>query len=93
MGFLKSIFGGGNKENTAEPTVTYKGFQIQVSPQNTNGGWTTEAIITMQKEEQQLTHHFIRADVSSDREGAASLAVSKAQSMIDQVGEKIFTSK
>lgn len=92
MGFLKSIFGGG-KSSVSEPPVSYKGFQIQPAPQQTNNGWSIEAIITLVKEDTELSHHFIRADVSSDRDSAVTLAVSKSQTMIDQLGEKLFSSK
>ena len=91
MKFLKSLFGGG-KEGTSneEEVVEYSGFRIQPAPKSAGHGWTTEAIITKDIDGQNRSHHFIRADQSSDREAAISLAVTKSRIMIDQVGDKIF---
>ena len=89
MKFFKSLFGS-KDEAREEEAVQYSGFSIQPTPKNVSHGWTTEAIITLQKDEETLTHHFIRADTTSDRAGAVKLTVSKAQVMIDQVGEDIF---
>ena len=91
MKFLKSLFGGGN-ENTPneDEIVEYNGFRIQPDPKSAGHGWTTEAIITKNIDGVTRSHHFIRADQSSAREDAISLAVTKSKIMIDQVGDKIF---
>lgn len=89
MSILKSLFGSRAGRQKAEQ-VQYQGYTIQPCPQNRGQGWTTEAVITLEREGQTLTHHLIRADTASDREGAARLAVSKAQRLIDEAGEKLF---
>ncbi len=91
MKFFKSLFGGsGDEVPKEEEVVVYKGFNIQPAPKNAGNGWTTEAVISMEKDDETLTHHFIRADTTANREGAVQLTVSKAQVMIDQAGESIF---
>ena len=91
MKFLKSLFGGGTADTVnEEEVVEYNGYRIQPAPKSAGHGWTTEAIITKEIDGQTRTHHFIRADQSSDRDAAVSLALTKTRIMIDQVGDKIF---
>ncbi len=89
MNILKSLL----KSRVAkqkEGRVQYQGYTIRPCPQSRGQGWTTEAVITLERAGQTLTHHLIRADTSSDQDDAARLAVSKAQRLIDEVGEKMF---
>jgi hypothetical protein len=90
--FLKNLLSGvaGETDNT-EPITVYKGFNIQPSPQDQSGGWSTEAIISKEIDGQTQTHHFIRADKTSSKQGAIELTISKAKTMVDQSGEKIFS--
>ncbi len=89
---LKSIFGGKNGgSQRAEQAVEHNGFSIQPTPNNINGGWSTEAIISKIINGETKTHNFIRADTSGSRDGAIELIISKAKMFIDQAGEKIFS--
>ena len=95
MKFLKSLFGakeGGGREPAAAQadSVEYKGYTIQPTPKNPGAGWSTEGIVSREIDGEVRTHHFIRADTSSDPDSAAQLMISKAQVMIDQVGDGIF---
>ncbi|MCY4051122.1 MAG: HlyU family transcriptional regulator [Gammaproteobacteria bacterium] len=90
MGFLKSIFGREQTKTNAEEAVIYNGFLIQPCPNKVTHGWTTEAVITFEKDGQEQTHRFLRADISFSREEAVQLTLNKAQTMIEQMGEKIF---
>ena len=63
--FLKVIFSSsGDVKGNAEPVTEYKGFNIQPTPQEASGGWSTEAIISKEIDAEVKTHHFIRADKS-----------------------------
>ena len=92
MNFFRSLFSV-NKADTLkeEEAIEYNGFHIQPAPKSAGHGWTTEAIITKECDGEIRSHHFIRADQSSDREAAISLAVTKSRIMIDQVGDNIFS--
>lgn len=89
MNLLKSLFKSRSGQKEEEP-LQYQGYTIRPCPRNHNQGWTTEAIITLETEDQTLTHHLIRADTSADKDGAVRLSVSKAQRLIDESGERIF---
>ncbi len=90
MGFLKNLFGAGRATVKKKEAVTYKGFTIQPCPKNVAHGWTTEAVITYEKNGQTKTHRFIRADISFSHEDAVDLTLNKARTMIDSTGEKSF---
>ncbi|MYB34340.1 MAG: hypothetical protein F4X92_04310 [Gammaproteobacteria bacterium] len=90
MSFLKNLFGSGRAKVNKKEAVTYKGFAIQPCPKNVAHGWTTEAVITFERDGQTQTHRFIRADISFSREDAVDLTLNKVQTMIDSMGEKSF---
>ena len=92
MKFLKSLFGAdkGEPQSAAADAVEYQGYSIQPTPKNPGAGWTTEGIVSKEIDGETRTHHFIRADTSSDADSAAQLMISKARVMIDQVGDGIF---
>ncbi len=93
MGFLKNLFGSGRATPGKEEGVLYRGFMIQPCPKSVAHGWTTEAVITFDKDGQTQTHRFVRADISFSREDAVQLTMNKVQVMIDQMGEGIFTER
>ena len=96
--FLKSIFRQSGETSTTETRsagitgefIEYQGYQIQPTPRQGKNGWTTEAIITREIEGELKTHHFIRADTTSDQNGAIELSVTKSKATIDQVGDRLF---
>ena len=89
---IKSLFSGSPSMEQPNPqeAVEYSGFRIIPHPQNTKGGWSTEATIEKEIDGETKQHHFIRADSSSGREGAVALTLSKARATIDQLGDTIF---
>ena len=91
MQFLKSLFGRNRQQVEPVPVVIYKNLTIQPSPKKSTHGWTTEAVISLERDGETLKHYFIRADFSPDKESAIELSLSKAQTMIDQMGESIFS--
>lgn len=92
--FVKSLFGGGSNNDSQpqskEAAVEYNGFRIIPCPRSDKGGWSTEAIIEKDVDGETLSHHFIRADSSSGKDGAIELILSKSKTTIDQLGDKIF---
>ena len=89
---IKALFTGSSESTSSPsaPAVEYKGFRIIPTPKNVTNGWSTEAQIEKETDGETQNHHFIRADISSGKEGAADLAISKAKVMIDQQGDGIF---
>ncbi|MXZ80283.1 MAG: hypothetical protein F4Z15_02715 [Gammaproteobacteria bacterium] len=90
MSFLKNLFASSRPAPSQKEVEIYKGFRIQPCPSNRSHGWTTEAIVTMEKDGTTQTHKFIRADISFNRDDAVQLSLTKARAMIDQMGERIF---
>ena len=97
--FLKSICKRSGEASTTEArgagetfdVIEYQGYRIQPAPRQAKNGWTTEAIITREMDGELQTHHFIRADTTSDQKGAIALSVTKSKTTIDQVGDRIFS--
>ena len=93
LGFLKNMFGGastGGREPEAADPVEHEGFSIVATPRKANGGWSTEGLIRKAVDGEEKEVHFIRADTSTSREAAVTLAVSKARKIIDEQGERVF---
>lgn len=90
MSFLKKLFGSGRASANEQEAVTHKGFAIQPCPKKVAHGWTTEAVITFERDGETQTHRFIRADISFSREDAVQLILQKAQTMIDFKGDSPF---
>ena len=91
MNFLKKLFGGGGSAPSKQhDTVVYEGFSITPTPNQSGNGWSTEATISKVIDDEEKSHHFIRADSSSTEEGAVTLIISKCQVLIDQQGDRIF---
>jgi hypothetical protein len=92
MSWLKKIFGGG--ESSAPSTGTaheYKGFSIIATPIREGGQWRLAGTISKDVGGAVKEHKFIRADLFSSKDEAVQFAVSKAQLIIDQSGESIFS--
>lgn len=90
---LKNLFARKRPEQSKQDALIYKQFTIQPCPSNAAHGWTTEAIITLEKGDQVLTHRFVRADISFNRKDAIELTLHKARTMIDQMGEQLFSDR
>lgn len=90
--FLKGLFrSGASRPAKEEPAVEYDGFDIIPGPRKITGGWSTEALIRKVIDGETKQHAFIRADSSTTREAAVALITSKAKTLIDQQGDKIFS--
>jgi hypothetical protein len=91
-GIFKKLFGGGKASAQAadEPAIEYNGFKIVPSPQEGDGGWSTEAKISKEVDGETKIHHFIRADKTGSRDGAVELTLNKCRQTIDQLGDRIF---
>ena len=92
MKFLRRLGGGGGGEAAKREAVAYKGFSIVPAPRKVPGGWTTEGIISKTTGEDTRSEHFIRADMLMSEEDAVDYSVAKAKRIIDELGERIFTS-
>ena len=91
--FLKGLFqsGASGTKQPAVPAVEHDGFSISPCPHQVAGGWSTEAVIRKVIDDETKQHTFIRADASPTKEAAVALIISKAKTLIDQQGEKIFS--
>ena len=89
--FLKGLLQSGPASAKEEPAVEYNDFSIIPSPRKVTGGWSTEALIRKDIDAETKQHAFIRADSSPTKEAAIALIISKAKTLIDQRGDKIFS--
>jgi hypothetical protein len=88
MGFLSKLFGGGKSvdDGKAAQSIEYKGYLIEARPFKDGGQYQLAGTITKDGR----THKFIRADKFSDSDEAASVAISKGQLIVDQMGDRMF---
>jgi hypothetical protein len=92
MGFFSKLFGGSSevKSKSVEPSE-YKGYLIYAEPIPESGQFRIAGRITLGEGENLKTHRFIRSDVLSNPADANELMVKKAQMLIDQMGDSIFS--
>ncbi len=69
------------------PSVEYNGFTITPEPQPEGGQYRVSGWV--RKDE--LEHQFIRADILPSQQACADEMIRKAQIMIDQRGESLFS--
>ena len=94
LGSLKALFGGGGGQGAAvADAVDYNGFQIQPAPEPRDGGWNTAGVITKTIDGELKEHRFIRVDTHSSRDDAISFSITKAQQIINEQGDQLFTSR
>ena len=93
MSFLKRIFGGGDGGFGSRPGATqdYKGFAITATPIKESAQWRLAGLITKEIGGVTKEHRFVRADLFSSKEEAEQFAFVKAQLIVDQNGEGMFS--
>jgi hypothetical protein len=82
----------GASEAAAAPPVEYKGYRIRPAPYRADGHYQTAGTIEKDTPEGVKEHKFIRADTYQSREDAIAFTISKAKQIIDNQGDRIFTS-
>ncbi len=93
MSFLKKLFGGGDKTSGSTKPVEgldYEGFHISTTPIDEGGQFRVCAMISKEVDGEIKTHKLIRADMCASAEEASTIALRKAQQMIDEQGERIL---
>ena len=94
-GFLGRLFGGGGGGGgaSAEP-VMYNDLEIRPAPRKDGGRWLTAGSIARPgaPADGDDVHHFVRADTHTSQEDAIDFTVRKAKQIIDEQGEKLFSS-
>jgi hypothetical protein len=92
MSWLKRIFGAGEAAGaSSDAAQEYKGFSILPKPIKEGAQWRLSGIITKEIGGVMKEHKFIRADLFSSKDDAVQFALSKAQLIIDQSGDSIFS--
>jgi hypothetical protein len=96
-GILGRLFGGGGGEGAGEAkpgeAVEYNGFRIRAAPYKNGGQFQTAGVIEKDFPDGMKEHHFVRAETHGTKDDAAAFAISKAQQIIDERGDKIFEAK
>ncbi len=93
MSFWKSLFGGSaaSAPKASDP-VEYKGFVIRAAPFKEGANYQTAGTIEKEVDGIRKEHRFIRADSHPVYDDAVSFTISKAQQIIDQMGDRLFNS-
>ncbi len=100
MGFgdaLKRLFGGGGgqAEGDAPPdragAVEYNGYRILPAPKRQGGQFLTAGVIEKDEGDTVRSHSFIRADTHSSADDAKAFSIRKAQQLIDEQGDRLFS--
>lgn len=94
MSFLKKLFGGGDKAPKAASKpieeVTYKDFDIATTPIDEGGQFRVCAMVSKEVDGELKTHKLVRADLCGSKEEASTIALRKAQQMIDEQGTRFL---
>jgi hypothetical protein len=95
---LGRLFGGGGSgagggEAPAGDAVEYNGFRIRPAPYKNGGQFQTAGVIEKDFPGGVKEHHFVRAETHGSKDDAAAFAITKAQQIIDERGDKIFEAK
>ena len=95
MSFLKKLFGGGDAADApakAKKQIEHEGYAIKATPYKEHGQWQTCGSVSKTIDGAVKEHRFIRADRFSDEESAADHAIMKGKQMVEQLGERMFSS-
>ena len=95
-GFLKGIFGGGDKPGGSgdEPqrgeAVAYKDFQIVPAPMRQGGQFLTSGFSAKDVPEGGKEYRFVRADTHGAADDASACGGQKGREIIDEEGDRVF---
>jgi hypothetical protein len=97
MSFLKSLFGlrdKGEAETGAAVAkeIEHKGFTIQATPYKEGGQFQTSGIVAKEIGGVRKEHRFIRADRFASLDEAVDCSLNKGRQMVDEQGERLFSS-
>jgi hypothetical protein len=97
-GILGRLFGGGGSsvgggKEAAGDAVEYNGFRIRPAPYKNGGQFQTAGVIEKDFPDGMKEHHFVRAETHGTKDDASTFAITKAQQIIDERGDKIFAEK
>jgi hypothetical protein len=93
-GWLGRLLGGAAGSGEAEPAgeaVAYGEYLIVPRPIRQGGQFLTAGTIAKEFPEGRKEHRFVRADTHASEEDARRFMVQKAQRLIDEVGDRLFT--
>jgi len=92
MSLFGKLFGskGAGAGKEVKPEL-YEGFRIYPEPIREAGGYRINARIEKDVGGMLRSHQMVRADVVSSEDEAREITLRKAQSFIDQMGERIFS--
>lgn len=96
MSALKGLFGAGGTAGAdgdgaaAGAPITYGDYTIRPAPERTASGWNTAGLISKIINGEVREHHFIRVDSHGSRDDALAFSITKAQLIIDQLGDRLF---
>lgn len=93
MSILSRLFGGkgGDTAKTSVEPIVHEGYRIFAEPVKEASGWRLNARIEKEIGGETKVHHLIRADTFDSKETAIEVTLTKAQQVIDQMGEQIFS--
>jgi hypothetical protein len=74
-------------DDSPAKTLEYKGYVIEARPYKDGAQWQLAGRISKDGK----VHNFVRADKFASKDEAADIAMSKAQLIIDQSGDRIFS--
>jgi hypothetical protein len=92
-GFFRKLIGGGGGsagEVAAGAAVEYQGYLIRPAPKPQGGQFITAGTIEKEFPDGLKKQTFIRADTHSSRDDASAHAISKAQQIINEQGDRLF---
>lgn len=90
---IRNLFGGGggaSAPQAANEPETYKDCRIYAEPMAEGGQWRLAGRIVKGDGEGAKEHHFVRADIFSNRDEVEAATMRKARQIIDEQGDGLF---
>lgn len=94
MSFWKSLFGGSGSATTTKVVkqIDYNGYTIAAEPYPEGGQYQVAGTITKSIDGVVKSYRYVRADRFGGENDAADVAIAKGRQIVDQQGDKIFSS-
>lgn len=88
--WFKRLVGGDTDANAVTATETYSGFEIEATPIRESDGWRVAGRVVWYRDNDYLSHDFVRADSFPSADNATSMSLDKGRQLVDERGSDMF---
>lgn len=96
MSFLKTLFGGGKKDEAPAGEKVlgeedYNGFLIKAVEMRVGSEYQLAGVIEKEIDGELKTYKYVRADRISSKDDLVAMALMKGRQIIDEQGQRIYS--